>query len=199
MSFNLETAISAWRYQFKYQRFMLNEDLDELERHLRDVTCEYIEKGLDEAAAFHTALTELGDFGGTDAEYRKVYWGKLKRRHRVLNEIGWGISMFRNYVRIALRVIYKQKLYAAINVFGLAFGLACFLLIVRYVHYELSYDRFHSNADQVHRAVYQSPGDMYLGTDYFAGSPMLLASTLLAEYPEVTHATTLRNYSSIFC
>ncbi|HMB89686.1 MAG TPA: ABC transporter permease [Rhodothermales bacterium] len=59
--------------------------------------------------------------------------------------------MFKNYLKIALRNLRKHKLYTAINVTGLAVGLACCLLILLFVRDELSYDRFHANADRIYR------------------------------------------------
>jgi putative ABC transport system permease protein len=59
--------------------------------------------------------------------------------------------MVKNYLKIALRNLRKHKLYAAINVTGLAVGLACCTFIVLYVLDELSYDRFHEHAGRIVR------------------------------------------------
>ena len=61
--------------------------------------------------------------------------------------------MFQNYLKIAFRNIMKHKIHAAINIFGLAIGMACCMLILFYVQDELSYDRFHEDADRIHRVV----------------------------------------------
>lgn len=61
--------------------------------------------------------------------------------------------MFRNYFKTALRNIKKNKLYAAINIFGLAVGLTACLLIGIYIQHELSYDTFNVNADRIVRAT----------------------------------------------
>jgi hypothetical protein len=58
--------------------------------------------------------------------------------------------MFRNYVKIAFRSLLKHKLYSGINVFGLALGMACALLIGLWVRDELSYNRFLPNAKAIH-------------------------------------------------
>lgn len=57
------------------------------------------------------------------------------------------------HLRLALRHLLKRKAYTAINVAGLAVGLACCLLIGLYVRQELSYDRFHEQADRIYRVV----------------------------------------------
>lgn len=59
--------------------------------------------------------------------------------------------MIRNWLRIALTNWLTHKLYASINVLGLAIGLMCFLLILLFVHYELGYDNFFPNAARIHR------------------------------------------------
>jgi putative ABC transport system permease protein len=63
--------------------------------------------------------------------------------------------MFRNYLKIAVRNLFKNKIYSFINIFGLTTGLACFLLIVLYIFDELTYDRFHKNSASVYRVVEQ--------------------------------------------
>ena len=57
--------------------------------------------------------------------------------------------MLRNYFKIAVRSLLKHKLYSGINVFGLALGMACSLLIGLWVRDELSYDRFLPNAENI--------------------------------------------------
>jgi putative ABC transport system permease protein len=61
--------------------------------------------------------------------------------------------MFKNYLKTALRNIGRNKLYSAINIFGLMIGLAACLLIGVYISHELSYDKFHANADRIVRAT----------------------------------------------
>lgn len=61
--------------------------------------------------------------------------------------------MFRNYLKTAFRNLRKNKLYSAINIFGLAAGLAACLLIGVYINHEMSYDKFNVNADRIVRAT----------------------------------------------
>ncbi len=58
--------------------------------------------------------------------------------------------MFKNYFKIALRNLSKQKGLAFINIFGLSVGLACFSLFMLYAVNEFSFDRFHKNATLLH-------------------------------------------------
>ncbi|MEM9998942.1 MAG: ABC transporter permease, partial [Bacteroidota bacterium] len=105
--------------------------------------------------------------------------------------------MLKNYLLIALRTLRRQKSYAAINVLGLALGLACFLLIAAFVQHEVTYDQVHPNLDRIHRVVQQQPGNMFMGSDRFAVTPAPLAGALVADYPEVTHATTFTYYRAL--
>jgi len=61
--------------------------------------------------------------------------------------------LFKNYIKTAWRNIKRQKGYSIINIAGLALGMACAILIIFYIHHELSFDRFHKNADRIYRVV----------------------------------------------
>jgi putative ABC transport system permease protein len=61
--------------------------------------------------------------------------------------------MFRNYLKIAFRNLTKNRTNSVINVFGLSIGISCSILIMMWVADELSYDRFHKNADDIYRVV----------------------------------------------
>ncbi|HXF28954.1 MAG TPA: ABC transporter permease, partial [Chlamydiales bacterium] len=59
--------------------------------------------------------------------------------------------MIKSYLKIAWRNLVKHKAFAAINIAGLAIGMTCSIFILLWVQNELSYDRFHKNADQIYR------------------------------------------------
>jgi putative ABC transport system permease protein len=61
--------------------------------------------------------------------------------------------MIKNYFKIAWRNLWKNKIFSAINIFGLAVGMAACLLILQYVSFKLSYDQFHQKADDIYRVV----------------------------------------------
>lgn len=63
--------------------------------------------------------------------------------------------MLKNYFKIALRHLQKSKLYALVNIFGLAIGICSCLLIGIYIWHELSYDKFHKNADRIVRVTWE--------------------------------------------
>jgi putative ABC transport system permease protein len=63
--------------------------------------------------------------------------------------------MFKNYFKIALRNLARNKIYSFINIAGLSIGLACAMLIILYVKDEVSYDRFHKNVNNIYRITTQ--------------------------------------------
>ena len=82
--------------------------------------------------------------------------------------------MIRNYLTVALRNLLRQPVYSLINVVGLAIGMAACMLIVLYIQDELSYDRYHPDADRIYRIVddIESGGQ----TIQTAGSPLELGA-----------------------
>jgi putative ABC transport system permease protein len=62
--------------------------------------------------------------------------------------------MFKNYLKIALRNLWRNKAFSAINIFGLAVGIGTCLIILLYVQNELSYDRFNEKADRMVRVTF---------------------------------------------
>lgn len=91
--------------------------------------------------------------------------------------------MFKNYFKIAFRNILKHKAFSLINMLGLSIGIAICLLIVQYVSFELSYDHFHKNIEQLYRITTQYPsGDQMLED---AASHNLAGPMMKEEFPEV--------------
>lgn len=97
--------------------------------------------------------------------------------------------MLRNYLVILLRTLRKHKGYALINILGLAVGLACGLLIVLYVQYEHSYDRFHEDADRIQRVNVRL--DLPNETWSIATAAGPLGPLLADAFPEVEAQTRL--------
>ena len=99
--------------------------------------------------------------------------------------------MFRNYLKVALRNLWKNKAFSTINIIGLATGLGVCLLIVLYVVDELSYDKYNVNADR----IYRIDADIFFnGSEaIFAVAPDPLAPALVRDYPAVEQMVRL-NY-----
>ncbi|HEX9512060.1 MAG TPA: ABC transporter permease [Puia sp.] len=98
--------------------------------------------------------------------------------------------MFKNYLKTALRNLWRNKGFSAINIVGLAVGLATCLLIIIYVMDELSYDRYNEKADRICRV----DGDIKFGGNHFilAVAPPLAGPSMLQDYPEVEQQTRFR-------
>ena len=195
--FDLENSVAAWRQQYKHRDTISADDLAELEQHLRDEIFDLMSTGLSQQTAFLRAARGMGDFDTAETEYGKVFWSKAKREQRLRDAISTRLSMLGNYVRIAIRSMIKQKVYASINILGLAAGLACFILIFLFVQFEFSYDRFYEDVDELYRVTKRNPGDVYLGTDHFALTQPPLASTIEGEFQEIESATSFAYLESL--
>jgi len=91
--------------------------------------------------------------------------------------------MIRNYLKTAVRNLWRNKGFAAINILGLAIGLATCLLIVVYVMDELSYDRWNKNADR----IYRLDNEISFSGNHFdqATNPAPAGPAIRQDYPEV--------------
>jgi putative ABC transport system permease protein len=94
--------------------------------------------------------------------------------------------MIRNYLKTALRNLWKNKGFSTINILGLAIGLATCLLILIYVMDELSYDRYNKSADRIYRLDTEIK---FGGANFIhlvmAQGPAPAGPAMLREYPEV--------------
>jgi putative ABC transport system permease protein len=96
-------------------------------------------------------------------------------------------SMIRSYVKVGLRNLWKSKLYSALNITGLTFGIVCFLLIALFVFDELTFDQQHTNADRIYRVV-EHKSVKGEETTIAAGS-YKLAEESRRQIPEIENAT----------
>src|SRR5574341_675946 len=95
--------------------------------------------------------------------------------------------MLKNYLKIALRNILKHKGYSAINLLGLAVGMASCILILLFVHDELSYDKYHENAGQIYRVTrewFNSDGTSSLHLGHVAPP---IGPLLKNDFPDLLH------------
>ena len=105
--------------------------------------------------------------------------------------------MWRNYLKVTIRNLRKQKLYAIINVMGLAIGLAFCCLVLLFIRHELSFDQFHANKDRIYH-VYQTyyfPDGS--AEDVYDDQPAPLGETLKEEFPEVERYVRFSNVSGV--
>ncbi|MBV6645403.1 MAG: ABC transporter permease [Cyclobacteriaceae bacterium] len=104
--------------------------------------------------------------------------------------------MIRNYLLVAIRSLQMDRLNSYINIFSLAIGLTCTLLIFLYIKDEITYDQFHRNSDRIYRnwvrETYDN-GEVYLNTF----TPLPLAKALEENLPEVKASARLRPASDL--
>jgi len=91
--------------------------------------------------------------------------------------------MLRNYVKIALRNLFRNKLYSLINLLGLAIGMAACLMIFLWVQDELSYDRFHQNAERIYRVERKFDFRDMHGQAPITSGPY--GPAMVGDYPEI--------------
>ena len=104
--------------------------------------------------------------------------------------------MIKNYFKIAFRNLFKHKVYSFINIFGLAIGIGCCLLIGLYVQNEWSYDTFHSKSDRIYRVWTQSTasdGESKLHT----GTPLPMGPALRENIPEIEQYTYIFQFNDL--
>jgi putative ABC transport system permease protein len=99
--------------------------------------------------------------------------------------------MIKNYFKIAIRNIIKNKTYSLLNIIGLAIGVMAFIMIMLYVRYELSFDHYSSNTDQIYRVTTKGS----LNGDFVSAvSPAPVGPAFVEEIPGVLNFTRVRNF-----
>jgi len=181
--FNLEQAIRAWLKTLRGNQGLEDGYIEELHSHLLDEIDHLKEQGKSEKEAFDTAVANLGSVKKISADYYKTNtrrWTPIPPD----NVRGNFLALLFNYFKVAVRRIKRHKGYSLINVLGLAIGMACAIFILKWVHYQLSYDHFHLNARNLYAATF-SNGSMV--------TPTALSKHLKSEYPEIIRTSRYSN------
>lgn len=103
----------------------------------------------------------------------------------------WFSTLLPNHLKVALRNMKRDPVNSFINIFGLATGIACCIILYLYVGNELSYDTFHEHQDDVYLLNYQELNRP--GARFFSTTSPPMGPALQAEFPEVLHAVRLRD------
>ena len=102
--------------------------------------------------------------------------------------------MIKNYFKVAMRYLLRNKGYTAINVVGLALGITACMLIMLFVRSEWSYDKMHSNADRLHRVWLQ---EIYEGQTFTNTiTPLPLGHTMKANIPDIEASCRVTNFNT---
>lgn len=153
---------------------------------------------------WHTPLGDFEEYFNSIASEKGVfraqlwYWRQILQilPFKAIHSLYWSINMFKNYLKMAIRTIKRNKGYTFINVAGLAIGITSCLLIILFVQHELNYDTFHEKAENIHRVGMRA----MIGTNRFSVSnvPSPLAGTIVNDFPEVIQATRFFQTRQIF-
>lgn len=111
----------------------------------------------------------------------------------IKNSIIKDTGMLKNYFKVSVRSLARHKMFTAINVIGLAIGLASFLLMFEYIKFEQGYDSFHNDADKMYRVSYvQVINGIDGDKDAMAAYPS--GKILEEELPEVVQHTVSKKF-----
>jgi putative ABC transport system permease protein len=129
-------------------------------------------------------------YGATKAKI-KLIWNTIRftrpgiiLRNKFSTEAIAGTTLI-NYFSIAFRTIRRNQMYSALNIVGLALGMAAFLFILQYVTYEKSYDKFHANHRGLYRIAYSYSHFKNNETSISATTPPRIAPFMKEMMPQV--------------
>src|SRR6187551_3450710 len=98
--------------------------------------------------------------------------------------------MFKNYFKIAVRNLWKNKIYSIINIIGLAIGIAACIVIMLFVFYEKSFDNFHTK--NIYRLNEVQKFEGMVSSQKVALSMFPMGPTLKNDFPEIKNFTRVR-------
>lgn len=169
-----------------YRGLVADEIQDELIDHVCSSVEEEMKDGLRFMEAYHKVLHRFGHNAGLRQAQKQIIEAEIETKARI---------MLRNYFTIAFRNLKKQSFYSLINILGLAIGIASCLIIVLFVVNELSYDRYHVDADRIYRVNCE----IKFGANHLnlAVAPAPMADALRRDYPEIEHSARFWNGGSV--
>lgn len=168
----------------QYRGIVVDGLKDELIDHICSAVETEMQSGKRFIDAYHYVLKSFGHTGGL----REIQTQTLKLENQKTK------IMLRNYFLIAIRSLAKHRFYTAINVVGLATGIAACLVIVLFITNELSYDRHYENADRIYRVN----GEIkFAGNHYkLAVASAPFANAAVQTFPEIETAVRFRSRGS---
>ena len=95
--------------------------------------------------------------------------------------------MLRNFLKVSIRNLIRNKTYSFINILCLSIGMACSIIIFLFIFDELSYDKYHKNADEIYRVGIDAELQGSRIKAYVTGAPV--GKTFVNEVPEVLNST----------
>lgn len=193
--FMLENAIKNWKQSLHKNLSLEDGYIEELESHLRDEIDNLVNAGKSEEDAFNIAIENIGESKSISFEFFKSSTTNKISGRPSWQAPKWMPVLFWNYIKTSLRYFRKEKLYTFINVLGLSIGITASTFIALYVINQLSYDRFHNNADRIFRVTYRlrtSTADFH-----HARTAPLYGPTLKNDFPQIKYFIRIHTGSEI--
>lgn len=184
--FDLEGAIAQWRGRLLSRAAFQEDDVKELETHLREEIKTLMIAGTIEREAFFLAVREFGDDLELAWRFNQARWEKVYAKRTVMSSVLLG-----NYVKVAFRNLLKQKAYAVVNIVGLSVGLVCAILIGLFIFHELSFDQHHRQVDHIYRVMRQSKNETV--SIFSPVTSTTLANALRQDFPEVLQSVRMHH------
>jgi putative ABC transport system permease protein len=182
--FELEKVIRRWKKSLRRITFYEDADIEELETHLRDEIETLLDSGMDIESAFKKAKSNIGDPVLIGEE---LYRSRI-RTDSVVNQLSFNFPLFKNHLKVIIRKLKRNHGFTLLNITGLSIGFMVCLLILLYIRDELSYDKFHKNADRIYRIENEIKESGTGKIRREARVPITWAETLEKEYPAVEKA-----------
>ena len=186
--FDLEESIGQWLKLFRKHRAFDHGSIREMELHLRDHIDDLISEGHSPQRSFEMAIEEFGEIPEMAEE---EYWNQQKQITfmSIIN-----ITMFSNYIKVAIRSFTKQPFFTFLNTFGLAIGMSGVLLISLFIQDEFSFDQMFTDADRIYRINI----DNRTNGEYsqYAVAPGPMAGVIDEDCPQIELVTRFRTVGS---
>jgi putative ABC transport system permease protein len=154
------------------------------------------EESVSLAGDYEELYTEIAQTQGKFKAYA-WYWIQIIKSiwAGITVYVWWSLTMFINYMKIALRNIRKHKAYSFITIFGLAIGIAVCILIFLFVEYELGFDSHVAGKEYIYRVVTHT--ESAEGESYSGGTPFPTAGALRSDFPEMEQTTQIYRDSDV--
>ncbi|MFY0592101.1 ABC transporter permease [Roseivirga sp.] len=153
---------------------------------------EFLEEIQGDAYEIFERLVASNEIGKAKIQFiwnvlRFCRWSNMKLNNRSkFNQF----TMVKNNFKIAYRNLIRNRFYTAINLTGISLGIACFILTFLYAQEEYSFDKFHSNYDNIYRVWVH---ETYDDEEYFEATiPVILGQTIKQDFPEIEETIQMR-------
>ncbi|MGC4038126.1 MAG: ABC transporter permease [Chitinophagaceae bacterium] len=122
-------------------------------------------------------------------------WGETVKPKGISGRLLRSFNLLHNYIKFARRSLSRNTTFSSINITGLAIGIACTIVLLLMISYQLSIDQFHKNKDRIYLVGRQSNVNGEIATWF--GTPMELMPVLKSGFPQVEEASRY-NWASAF-